>query len=71
MDDIEKKLMRDMYEFIELLHVKVKILDDLKSRVIDRNPDFFTSEQLNKWEESNEKIAKFQLENLKNQISLL
>jgi hypothetical protein len=71
MSENEKQLIKDMYKFIELLHVKVKILDDLKERVLIKDPDYFTTEQIARWEESNRNIAIFELENLKNQIDSL
>lgn len=64
----EKQLLKDMYDFIEHLHIKVKILDDLKERAIDKVPELFTTDQLTRWEESNKKIAVKNLESLKARI---
>ena len=71
MNEKEKEILREMYSFIESLHIKVKILDDFKGRIIDKNPTWFTSDQLARWQESNTGMAIKNLEELKKKIELL
>ena len=71
MNENEKQLIKDLFIYIEFLHYKVKVHDDILERVLIKKPDLIPADLMSRIEEGNRKIAKSNFADIKERISNL
>jgi len=71
MTENEVQIINDLFKFIETLHYKVKVHDEVIERILINKPDLLPSTLMAKIEESNRKIAIVDLAELKDKIQNL
>lgn len=68
MNDNEKKIIKDLLIYIEFLHYKVKVHDDVLERVLKKKPDLIPADLMARIEDGNRKIAEADLADIKKKI---
>ena len=68
MNDNEKQIIKDLLIYIEFLHYKVKVHDDVLERVLKKKPDLIPSDLMARIEEGNKNIAVANLADIKKRV---
>ena len=71
MNETEKKLIKDLFQYFEFLYNKTKEHDDIIKRVLEKKPGLISEEMKRKIEDKSQIISEKELTDIKNRISKL